>query len=236
MKKKGKKNKNKFLWIGSFLFFCSHRYPNEFSNPISVGIVPFRLFWWRKLNRKNKMKKRWNSISEWFISFFLLTQLSMKLSIQFQLELFHWDCFQPSRCKLHELMKNRNTLLSNLSRKKKKNVLVFIFYRIIWILDIYKWTQLLFSIILFAVVVFVLGVVFFFLLQGFVWFFPLFVIEVGKLKDVLRADIALHCEVMSGHWFEPKQTKKVKIMNHICNNTNSNLWEWNLIIMLGWSR
>ena len=44
--KKMIKEQNQILWIFlSFFFFFSHIFPNKFNNPISVGIVPFRLFW-----------------------------------------------------------------------------------------------------------------------------------------------------------------------------------------------
>ena len=95
-----------------------------------------------------------------------------------------------------------------------------------------KW----FVLSLFDSVFFLFLFVFVILLQGFVGLFPSFVIEVGKLKDVWRADIAMHSEGVSGHWLVAKQTKKVKRMSHNCNKTNSNLWKWNLIIVLVESR
>ena len=103
LKWKGKKDKRikEIFMNDSFLslLFSSHRYPNEVINPISVGIGPFRLFWWRSLKRDKIWKKKDNKTNfyEWFISFssfffFLLTDIPRKSSIQFQLELFHSDC------------------------------------------------------------------------------------------------------------------------------------------------
>ena len=93
--------------ISSFLF-VSHRVCNEVINPIWVGIVPFRLFWLRSLkwNEKTKWKpkdKRIKHFYEWFISFssfFVLTAIAMKSSIQFELELFHSVCFASNQCPL----------------------------------------------------------------------------------------------------------------------------------------
>ena len=61
---------------------------------------------------------------------------------------------------------------------------------------------------------------FVFLLQGFAWLLPAFVIEMGRLNDVLRAYIALHSGIVSGHWFRPNEAKRVKIMSHN--------WKWKL--------
>ena len=49
-KQNEKKDKRKYM-NGSFF---SHRFVNEVSNPIWVGIVPFRLFWKRRLKMKEK--------------------------------------------------------------------------------------------------------------------------------------------------------------------------------------
>ena len=82
-------------------FFCSHRNCNEAINPISVGIVPFRLFWLRPLkwNGKQNKPKKDSKINQilWIFHFasffFVLTDMTVNSSTQFQLELFHSDCF-----------------------------------------------------------------------------------------------------------------------------------------------
>ena len=73
---------------------------------------------------------------------------------------------------------------------------------------------------------------FFFLQQGFG---SEFVIEVGRLNDVLRANMPSHCGEGHGFWVEPKETKKANTMSHNCKcKTNSNLWKrlWTAETML----
>ena len=51
-------------------------------------------------------------------SFFLLTEMLMKSSIQFELKLFLWDSIWTRRLKLFDLLKNCKSLLANLSKIK----------------------------------------------------------------------------------------------------------------------
>ena len=109
MKKKRKINKTNFMndSFFSLLFFSSHRYPDTVINPIWVGIVPVRSFWlselkWKEKRKWKKKDKRIKQIFIWMLRFrfllffFLLTDMSVNSSMQFELEWFQSDCFEKA--------------------------------------------------------------------------------------------------------------------------------------------
>ena len=190
--KKRKNNKTNFYewFIHFFFFFCSHRTCNEVINPIWVGIDPLSSLEERSLKRK-EYEKHERSFPP---SKKIFTDSSRQLNSQHQCKWFLWGPARASWFGLRDLVKKCNSLLANLLNNKS----------VFWIVDWKTMQKRVWKSVLFCSF-------FFFLLQGFVW---LYVIEIGRFNDAWRAYIALHSGIETGHWFEPKQTKQVKTMNH----------------------